>query len=133
MNRPGFDAEVNVVGTVNTLEAALSLVGNRIRANGSLALAVEGARIARRVSCGQCGASRAILRIAGRLRPGDRLCPQCNGVAVASGFGTLETLEAASLTRAERQRSLRSVGLEYGEIIRGLGGDLDLRFELVRP
>lgn len=114
------------------LSTALSMTGERIGANGSLAIAVEGARIARRLTCAECGATRPVLRIAGRLRPQDTRCPACGGSTAPSGFGVLETLAASALTREERRRSLGAAGFRYGEVIRASGEGTERRFELVR-
>ena len=115
------------------LSRALAMAGERIGANGSLAISVEGGRIARRLTCAECGGSQATLRIAARLRPADSRCPSCGGATAPGGFGLVERLEAGALTREERRRTLLAVGLRYGEVIRAFAGDTHQRFELVRP
>jgi molybdopterin/thiamine biosynthesis adenylyltransferase len=111
---------------------ALTLASERIDANGSLAVAIEGGRIARRLTC-QCGESRSVLRVAERLRPADRRCPACGQAASPGGFGLLEKLEARSLTRDERRRALSAAGFRHGEVLRAMGPGTERRFELVPP
>ncbi len=115
----------------SSLADLLSRVGERLGANGDLAIAIDGTRIARRLGCERCGTVKRVLRLAGRMRPADRRCSACGGRTVLSGFGLLEWMDAGSLARDERNRPAGTMGLLPGEIIRASGGGRQARFELV--
>ncbi|HLG05508.1 MAG TPA: ThiF family adenylyltransferase [Gemmatimonadales bacterium] len=114
-----------------SLGSLLDTLRERADANGDLALTVEGQRIVRRLSCERCGAVKRVLRLAGRLGSGDRRCRSCGGRTVLNGFGLIERLEAAALTREERDRPLARLGLRPGEIVTAEGAKGPVHFELV--
>ena len=84
---------------------------------GAVTLAVEGQRIVRRLSCETCGSPKPVLRLQGRLLPGDWRCRRCGGRTGLNGFGLLEHLELSALTRGERQRPVFAFGVRSGDLI----------------
>ena len=125
-----WPVEPLAVRTDESLGAALAALRQRTGANGDLAVSFDGKLIARRLSCEDCGAVKPILRLFGSLRPGVLRCARCGGRAAPNGFGLLERLEAASLTRPEGNRSLAALGVRSGEILTCTAGGRDTHFEL---
>lgn len=115
------------------LGAAFEHLGRPLGANGGLTLSVDGKRIVRRLVCEGCGAVKSVLRLRGALRPTDQKCSGCGGTMAINGFGLLEDLAAASLTRSERNRSLASIGIRSGEVVTVSESGHSLHFELVAP
>jgi molybdopterin/thiamine biosynthesis adenylyltransferase len=119
-------------GRDTSLGELFESVRARLGANGDLGLRIEGKRFARQLRCESCGATRRVLRLAGRLRRGELRC-SCGAPRGTPGFGLVERLQAADLTRAERGRRLSALGLRLGEVLSVGSAERELHLELVAP
>jgi len=94
------------------------------RGGGALRMA-DGRSFLTRLVCRKCGRGRRLLRLQGRLRPGDRRCSRCGGALVPLGFEVREYLDMKVLPRRDPRRTLRAVGMMPGDVftVRGAGGE----------
>ncbi len=81
-------------------------------------LRVIGQTFVTRLTCTRCGSGRRLRRLKVALRAQPYTCIPCGGQMVATGFDTTEELEAASFSPSFRRRSLRSLGVREGDIVR---------------
>jgi molybdopterin/thiamine biosynthesis adenylyltransferase len=80
-------------------------------------IGVPGTWFISRLTCRRCGAQRALLRLANRLRPAEERCRACGGEMLAAGTDRRERLSSAELPPAVRARPLSHLGLETGDIV----------------
>ncbi len=120
-------------GRAAVLGEVLQGVRRRVGGNGDLGLRVEGKHFARELACGDCGASKRVLRLAGRLRRGELRCPGCGGRCALRGFGLAERLEVRALSRAEQRRCLSALGVRVGEVVSVGTPSHEVHLEIVEP
>ena len=96
--RPGFDSK-------------------RQLGNGELSLGVPGHHFIRMMTCRECGRRQAVLRLVRRLGPSDRKCEGCGKEEMeALAADMSERLRANHLSPSELSLTLRSLGLEAGDV-----------------
>jgi len=79
-------------------------------------LAVEGLSFVRKLLCQECGRTRSVVRLSGRLRPGQKVCRRCGGPMAPIGFEMTPDLGADDGGAALRGRSLGALGFRAGDI-----------------
>ena len=79
-------------------------------------LALEGQTFVTRVTCLACGATKRLLRLSHRLRPGDLACRKCGHATIWTGFDAFECLDGSSASRAQ-VRTLASAGFCPGDVV----------------
>lgn len=92
-------------------------------------LGVEGRLLERRAVCVRCGVERPRLRVAGTRR-GRRQCASCGGALETPGFHRVSEIELGALGARERARTLESIGVRRGDVIRIAGATAIRRFEV---
>jgi molybdopterin/thiamine biosynthesis adenylyltransferase len=97
--------------------------------DGGTAITVAGRRFERRFVCAGCRASRTHLRLVSARRAAPR-CGHCGARMVARAFDIAERLEAATLTATERRRTLRSLGVRVGDLLRVSRADSERYLEI---
>ena len=111
-HRPWRIRELQAAGHELTVEGAASLVGN----GQPTWLRVEGKLFVRRLICPGCGRGRRTLRLRSASAPEPSHCSGCGRPLTAVGFDSIERLDVATLTAAEKKRELHRLGLRGGEI-----------------
>jgi len=96
----------------------------------SLRLSVEGGRFELGALCRICGygSRRLRLRRLPELDAGG--CPQCLGTLVAAGPDLVEAVSLDMLAPADGSRTLHSIGVRSGDIVRLSGSGTSARFEV---
>jgi adenylyltransferase/sulfurtransferase len=100
-------------------EAVESLAAPNAREVTSLA--VWGQRLVRGLTCPECAARLPLLRVAGGVRPAERVCPNCKEEMLASGFDTIDQLDLTVLSPSDGSMSLGDFGVREGDVL-VLGG-----------
>jgi len=111
---PIESAPVDAGGTIGQ---ACELAGAGVAGRSPVTIGMEGRPFVTAVQCLECGQSREILRLRGRLRRTDQVCPSCGGKAAPVGFRMQDRLDAAASRSGVRRRSLRSVGVRDGDVL----------------
>lgn len=97
------------------------------------AMCLEGLTFVHRLYCENCHTVAGdSISIAERIRPPSKLCPTCGGPMEARPQDTFEALELSALKKAERRRTLHSMGLREGDVYTVDGPHGAWHFE-VRP
>ncbi|UCH83229.1 MAG: ThiF family adenylyltransferase [Candidatus Latescibacterota bacterium] len=85
----------------------------------AMRLQVVGNRFVTHLTCGECGHRRAYVKLRASLKnDGTYKCDRCGGEMFAAGFDTLDELDSTRLSAPTASRSLRSVGIRDGDVIR---------------
>jgi len=93
-------------------------------------LQFENAVFVRRLTCPDCAATRAVLRLRHRLLPPEARCRKCGAAMVAAGADMLDKLNSAQLARADASRTLKSTGFRVGDVVTVRGNGRDVHYEL---
>ena len=101
---------------VMTFGQAFDLAAAAGGANGAALVRVEGRPFVMRMQCTDCGASKAALRLKGRLRRTDEVCGQCGGRMAPVGFDMRQQLELTPCAPGPFRRTFGSVGFKSGDI-----------------
>lgn len=96
-----------------TLGEALELGG---RPSSDTRFRVEGQHFLRNLTCRSCGYRRSLLRLERSMERGRRRCRHCGGPMVPGGFDRMECLSSTDLGSRTLRRSLRSLGLQIGDV-----------------
>jgi len=114
-----FDHELWMIETPANKSPKMTL-GQLVESEsaGCSMLRVPGHRFSRAVYCLSCGRSQAApLRLVRRI-PSVRLhCPDCGGTMAVRGFDMRETFDFPSASRADRRRTLSSIGFCPGDVL----------------
>jgi molybdopterin/thiamine biosynthesis adenylyltransferase len=86
-------------------------------APGATSLEVFGRRFVTALVCPECARRLPIVRVAGKLRAADRVCPDCTAEMVASGFHTVDALDVERMLDAARTLSVRDLGVRGGDVL----------------
>jgi len=84
--------------------------------NEPITLRVEAKHFDRQLRCA-CGEERVVFCLEGRMPDSERVCASCGGNMSSLGFSQISALGERTLTAADRDRSLASVGLRTGDTI----------------
>lgn len=98
---------------------------------------LAGMRLARspfisRLVCMGCGGTQRGLRLAAGLSGRARRCRACGGRMAASGFDTVERLDAAALPGRNLRTSLARLGVAHGDVVSVGAAGVERHFELGR-
>jgi molybdopterin/thiamine biosynthesis adenylyltransferase len=98
--------------------------------NNADSLEVLGQRFVTRLTCTRCGLRRSHLRLkAAAGASASAKCPRCKAEMIAAGFDLANRLKASTLSKRSKERSLRSIGVRRGDILRiGDPGRSELRY-----
>ncbi len=109
---------------VMTFGQAFDLAAAAGGANGAALVRVEGRPFVMKMQCTDCGASKAALRLKGRLRRTDEVCRQCGGRMAPVGSDMRQQLELTPCSPRRFRQTFGSVGFRSGDIfgIRGSRG-----------
>lgn len=99
---------------------------------GASAISLPGHHFVTQLVCRDCGGTRACLRASGRL-DNQLTCRRCGGAMLSVPRGASDALAVATLSRVQRARTLRSLGLAPRDVIEVKVGDEDRHFELLAP
>jgi molybdopterin/thiamine biosynthesis adenylyltransferase len=99
-------------------------------ADGDWMLRVEGRRFVRSLTCCGCGSAVPWLGLAGASASAPAGCPRCGGPLIATGFDMTDRLPAREAAAAALARSLESIGLRPGDIVRLEEANHTARFEI---
>ena len=91
------------------------------------ALRVAGSPFVTKLTCLGCGAARPMLRLRRSLTGRERMCGSCRRPMDALGQDLVDSLAAGVLPAGAAGRTLRSLGLEPGEVF-GVSRDGQVRF-----
>ena len=97
--------------------------------DGLVSIEVEARPFVRRLVCPDCGKSRKLLRLSGRLNGSRRVCG-CGADMVAPGFDLVERLDEAGLTDRVLALSLRGLGLCTGDVLTDQSGSRETHLEI---
>jgi molybdopterin/thiamine biosynthesis adenylyltransferase len=111
LERLAWDPERRTLGD-------LAVEASRRSANGAApSLRVWGQYLARSLACLRCGAGHKVFHLRGRLEPRRLHCRACGGRLAAGGLGLIEDLTLDEASPALLRRTLRSIGIEAGDVL----------------
>jgi hypothetical protein len=126
-----FSHEIWDLSKQQTVPSSLSVIeALKLAGPGQASLAFAGMQLARQLACPGCGYTRHILRLDSRIAPRTKTCPRCGRELLISGFHSLPKLQASEMEHTISARSLASLGLREGDIIKVNCGTSEHIFEL---
>jgi molybdopterin/thiamine biosynthesis adenylyltransferase len=96
---------------------AVTLAGLAARGAVKASIALEGRSFRRRAVCASCGGVRESLAVHDPSRAPGR-CRRCGGTLAVGGFDLEERLELDSVAPRDRARTLASLGIRAGDVLR---------------